>query len=67
MLMHYPPYSIKNPETDFTRLFEENNVSAVVFGHIHGAAYFPIRTEKRGITYYLTSCDKTNFSLTEIR
>ncbi len=66
VLMHYPPFSIKSPETDFTRLFEEKGVSAAVFGHIHGAAYFPIRTEKNGITYYLTSCDKTHFTLTEI-
>jgi predicted phosphohydrolase len=67
VLMHYPPFSVKNGETDFTRLFEENGVSAVVFGHIHGASYFPLRTERNGITYYLTACDKANFTLTEIR
>ena len=67
VLMHYPPFSLKNPETDFTRLFEENGVSAVVFGHVHGAAYFPLRTEKNQITYYLTACDKTGFALTEIK
>ena len=67
VLMHYPPFSLKNPDTEFTRLFEEKGVSAVVFGHIHGAAYFPLRTQKNGITYYLTACDKANFALTEIR
>ena len=66
VLMHYPPFSSKNPDTEFTRLFEEKGVSAVVFGHIHGAAYFPLRTQKQGIAYYLTSCDKTGFVLTEI-
>ena len=67
VLMHYPPFSLKNPDTEFTRLFEEKGVSAVVFGHIHGAASFPLRTQKNGITYYLTACDKANFALTEIR
>ena len=66
VLMHYPPFSLKNGETEFTRLFEENGVSVVVFGHIHGAAYFPLRTEKNGITYHLTACDKAGFALTEI-
>jgi len=67
VLMHYPPFSVKNPETDFTKLFEENGVHAVVFGHIHGAAYFPLRSEKNGVTYYLTACDKVGFALTEIK
>jgi predicted phosphohydrolase len=66
VLMHYPPFSLKNGETEFTRLFEEKGVHAVVFGHIHGAAYFPLRTEKNGIIYYLTACDKAGFALTEL-
>ena len=66
VLMHYPPFSSKNPDTEFTRLFEEKGVSAGVFGPIHGAAYFPLRTQKQGIAYYLTSCDKPGFVLTEI-
>ena len=67
VLMHYPPFSLKNPETEFTKIFEENHVHAVVFGHIHGPAYFPLRTEKNGVTYYLTACDKLGFTLTEIK
>lgn len=66
VLMHYPPMGVKQEETLFTRLFEENGVNAVVFGHLHGAAYYPLRSEKNGVRYYLTSCDKTKFSLTEI-
>ena len=57
---------VKQDATLFTRLFEENGVNAVVFGHLHGAAYYPLRSEKNGVRYYLTSCDKTKFSLTEI-
>ena len=65
-LIHYPPFNVKLEDTLFTRLFEENRVDKVVFGHLHGASYFPIRSEKNGITYHLTSCDKTRFSLTQI-
>ena len=65
-LIHYPPFSVRKEDTVFTRLFEENGVSKVVFGHLHGSNYFPLRTEKNGITYYLTSCDKARFALTEI-
>ena len=65
-LIHYPPFSVRKEDTVFTRLFEENGVDKVVFGHLHGSNYFPLRTEKNGITYYLTSCDKARFALTEI-
>lgn len=65
-LIHYPPFSPKNENTLFTQLFEENKVDKVVFGHIHGMYFFPLRSEINGIKYYLTSCDKTRFLLTEI-
>ena len=65
-LMHYPPFTAKLEDTVFTQLFEENGVQKVVFGHLHGGMYFPLRTEKNQITYHLTSCDKTKFYLTEI-
>lgn len=47
-MIHYPPYSLKNGETLFTQLFEENGVDFAVFGHIHGEAYFPFRSNKNG-------------------
>lgn len=65
-LIHYPPFSLRSPDTEFTRLFEKYGVKKVIFGHLHGAGYFPFYTEKNGVKYYLTSCDKTNFSLTKI-
>ncbi len=65
-LIHYPPFSAKLEDTLFTQLFEENKVDRAVFGHLHGAGYFPLRSEKNGIVYSLTSCDKTRFSLTQI-
>ena len=66
VLIHYPPFNLKTDDTLFTRMFEENNVDKAVFGHIHGAAYFPLKTEKRGVEYILTACDKVGFSLVKI-
>ncbi len=65
-LIHYPPFTIKKEDTLFTQLFEENGVEKVVFGHIHGVAYFPLRTEKNGIEYHLSACDKIDFKLIKI-
>lgn len=65
-LIHYPPFNIKKEDTLFTTLFEENKVDKVVFGHLHGAGYFPLKSEKNGVEYILTSCDKVGFSLVQI-
>lgn len=65
-LIHYPPMGIRKEETLFTRLFDENKVDKVVFGHLHGAGFFPLRCERGYIEYYLTSCDKVNFRLVQI-
>ena len=65
-LIHFPPFNVKLEDTLFTQLFEENKVDKVVFGHLHGAGYFPLRSKKNGISYHLTSCDKTNFNLVQI-
>ncbi|MBD5584903.1 MAG: serine/threonine protein phosphatase [Clostridia bacterium] len=65
-MIHYPPFSQKSPQTKFTELFEEYRADKVVFGHIHGEAYFPYRTVKNGIEYVLTSCDKVAFTLQRI-
>ena len=65
-LIHYPPMGIRKEETLFTRLFDENKVDKVVFGHLHGAGFFPLRCERGNIEFYLTSCDKVNFRLVQI-
>lgn len=62
-LIHYPPFGVKKEDTIFSDLFEQNGVQKVIFGHLHGSAYFPLRTEKAGIEYYLTSCDRVRFQL----
>lgn len=65
-MIHYPPFSLKSQQTLFTDMFGEYGVSKVIFGHIHGEAYFPLRTEINGIEYLLTSCDKVGFTLQRI-
>lgn len=65
-MIHYPPFSLKNDRTLFTELFEKNGVKKVVFGHLHGAAYFPLKTERGGVEYILASCDKNAFRLVKI-
>ena len=66
-LVHFPPFTGKREDTDFTRLFEKNGVDAVVYGHLHGNKVKNERLiEKNGIKYYLTSCDQTDNKLTEI-
>ena len=65
-MIHYPPFNGKKEGTLFTEQFEKNNVKKVVFGHIHGATFFPLRTDMNGIEYLLTSCDKTDFKLVKI-
>ena len=66
VMTHYPPVSPKLQDTLFSDLFRQNGVSKVIFGHIHGQAYFPLRTVKDGIEYVLTSCDKVGFTLQRI-
>ncbi len=65
-LVHYPPFNLKNEDTLFTQTFEAQGVEKVVFGHIHGAAYFPLKTEKNGVQYILSSCDKLHFQLVQV-
>ena len=66
VLMHFPPFTAKQEDTLFSELFEKNGVDKVVFGHIHGASYFPLKCYKNGIEYLLASCDKVGFNLVKI-
>lgn len=66
VMAHFPPMNPKLQETLFTRLFKENRADKVVFGHIHGQSYFPLRSVKDGVEYVLTACDKVGFVLQRI-
>jgi len=65
-MIHYPPFNVKREDSLFTSLFEERGVDKAIFGHLHGPVYFPLFSEKNGVEYYLTSCDKTDFRLVRI-
>ena len=50
-----------------TKLFEDNGVYKVVFGHLHGYVNPKMfYNEINGIKYYLTSCDAVKNQLVEI-
>lgn len=66
VMTHYPPVNPKSQDTLFSDLFLQNGVDKVIFGHVHGQAFFPLRTVKDGIEYVLTSCDKVGFALQRI-
>jgi predicted phosphohydrolase len=66
VMTHFPPFGAKNESTLFTELFEERKVDKAVFGHIHGAAYFPLKCTRGGVEYILASCDKVAFKLIKI-
>ena len=66
VMIHYPPFNLKKEDSKFTRLFEEKGVEKVIFGHLHGSSFFPLLTQKNGVEYHLTSCDKTGFRLVKI-
>jgi predicted phosphohydrolase len=66
-LIHYPPFNVRRESSQFTDIFEEYGVDAVIYGHLHGK---DVRADKivtkNGIKYYLTSCDLVENKLTEI-
>lgn len=56
-LLHYPPVESTLLDNDITNLIEKYGVDTVVFGHIHNKSYLPLKFQKNGINYFLTSCD----------
>ena len=67
VMMHFPPFTARFEDSDFTEIIAQYPVSAVVYGHLHGR---DIRVApviyKKGIPYYLTSCDLTGNRLVTI-
>ncbi len=59
VMIHYPPFNSGVEDSDFTNLMEKYNANICVFGHLHGNKIrSKLEYSKRGINYYLTSCDK---------
>jgi len=66
-ILHYPPFNSVRDDSPFTELCEKYDVSACVYGHLHGKqARTEMLTTKNGIKYYLTSCDQVGFAVVEI-
>lgn len=59
MFLHYPPTSIMEKNSAFTKMAEKYHVGQVVYAHCHGEEHFhdSIRGKKRGIRYSLVSGD----------
>jgi predicted phosphohydrolase len=67
-VLHYPPFNSSLDESEFTKLIERYNIKKVVFGHLHGKNKYPNGTiELNGVIYYLSSCDRVNFTPIEIK
>ena len=59
MLLHYPPTSLMERESIFTKMAEQYHVEQVIYAHCHGEERFhdSIRGRKKGILYSLASGD----------
>lgn len=63
LFLHYPPTSIGEQESPFTRMAEEYGVSQVVYSHCHGKERYDdsLKGEVNGIFYRLVSGDYLKF------
>ena len=63
MFLHYPPTSVNEEESEFTRIAEEYCACQVVYSHCHGEKHFgdSIIGERNGIRYSLVSADFLKF------
>ncbi len=66
-MMHFPPVLSNGLETEFTKIFEEYNLSKVVYGHLHGdGTQEAFNGVINGVEYMLVSADYNNFKLKKI-
>jgi len=63
MFLHYPPTSIYETESRFTRMAEEYGAEKVIYSHCHGQKRYgdSIRGYRNGIEYKLVSSDYLRF------
>ena len=67
-MTHFPPFDLQMQDMRFTKIFEENKIDKVVYGHLHGDICKIKETHQiiNGIDYYLTACDQVNHHLVKI-
>ncbi|MCC8150626.1 MAG: metallophosphoesterase [Lachnospiraceae bacterium] len=63
MFLHYPPTSVIEKESAFTRMAEQYHTEHVVYSHCHGESRYhdSIRGKYHGISYHLVSGDFLKF------
>lgn len=62
VMTHYPPIGANLAESRTSALLEKYHVNACVFGHLHNVKKDKLPFgERKGIHYYLTSCDYLDF------
>lgn len=63
MFLHYPPTSIGEQESVFTRMAREYGAEQVIYSHCHGRERFDdsLKGEVEGVRYSLVSGDYLNF------
>ena len=63
MFLHYPPTSILEKDSPFTRMAEEYGAEQVVYSHCHGEPRFgdSIRGDYHGLRNFLVLGDCLNF------
>lgn len=67
-MVHFPPFNVRRDNNEITDIIEKYNVSAVVYGHLHGKESRADKLlVKNGIPYYLTSCDLVDNKLVTIQ
>ena len=63
-MMHYPPLTDTQRDTEFTALLEQYGAGDLVYGHLHGIALKgAFRGEHNGIRYHQVSCDGLGFRM----
>ena len=68
-MMHYPPFTSETENTPLTEkiISQKEIIKTVVFGHLHSVKNPKFYNRKiKGIEFKLTSCDATDFKLTEL-
>ncbi|MBQ3956185.1 MAG: metallophosphoesterase, partial [Clostridia bacterium] len=63
LFLHYPPTSILERESVFTRMAKEWGAEQVIYAHCHGESRFhdSLLGEVRGVRYSLASGDFLNW------
>lgn len=67
VMTHYPPFDATFADNRFTELIGSFSPDAVVYGHLHGkdVRVRPV-IDKKGVPYFLTSCDLVHNRLVHV-